>query len=316
MNEFLHPIVSTHGDTTDRSIDYSEDKFPVISGAARQVFGSSSLRTSVNNKQTRRNRRYTTRKPTSDNEYDDYYDHYQHGVLITEPHGPVPFDPSFRNVGGGRSSGIEDIYGVRKHGERNGDFDDEWKPWDRFDTRSDMKHQHGIRPNQPPFISPESELMHMPNRGHMADDGNEDDHQAEPPCALGCLNSEFLCAQSCMCIPKHQRCDREINCESFGEDELDCDISNVEIIRNIKQECEASNQHVLCPKTFVCISKKFLCDGDNDCLDMSDEALCGGARLNCTEDQFQCENGLCIQQQWVCLIFLFIFHFHLVEHAY
>lgn len=247
--------VSTHGDTTDRSIDYSADKFPVISGAARHVFGSSSLRTSVNNKQTRRNRRPTTHKPTIDNEYDDYDDHYQHGVLITEPQEAVPFDPSFRNIGGGRSSGIDDIYGSRKHGERHGDFEDDWKPWDRFDTRrSDMKHQHGIRPNQPSVMSPESELMHMPNGGHMADDDNDDDHQAEQPCTVGCLNSEFLCTQSCMCIPKHQRCDKEINCESFGEDESDCDISNVEILRNIKQECEASNQHVLCPKTFVCIS--------------------------------------------------------------
>lgn len=281
------------------------DKTPVISGAARQIYGSSSLRTNVNNKQTRR-RRTTTQKPKFDNydDDDDYDDQYQHGVLITEPRPvPPPFDPSFRNIGGGRVSGIEELYGPRKHGERHGDIEDDWKPWDRFDTRADNGHlQNGIRPNQPPVMSPESEMMHMPN--HMVDDDNED-HQAEQPCTLGCLNSEFLCTQSCMCIQKFQRCDEEINCDQ-GEDEEECEgLSNVEIIQNIKKECEASNQHVLCPKTFVCISKSFLCDGDNDCGNYLDETHCG-ARVNCTEDQFECDNGLCIPHQWVRIYILHI----------
>lgn len=40
-------------------------------------------------------------------------------------------------------------------------------------------------------------------------------------------------------------------------------VSNIEIIRNIKKDCESSDHHVLCPKTFACIAKDFLCDGDN-----------------------------------------------------
>lgn len=54
-----------------------------------------------------------------------------------------------------------------------------------------------------------------------------------------------------------------LDCE-FQEDEEDCGgTSNVEIIRNIKKDCESSDHHVLCPKTFACIAKDFLCDGDN-----------------------------------------------------
>lgn len=44
---------------------------------------------------------------------------------------------------------------------------------------------------------------------------------------------------------------------------LNSGTSNVEIIKNIKKECESSDHHVLCPKTFACIAKDFLCDGDN-----------------------------------------------------
>lgn len=36
-----------------------------------------------------------------------------------------------------------------------------------------------------------------------------------------------------------------------------------------------------------------------DCGDFSDETHCG-ARIKCEEDQFECDNGLCIQHQWVC----------------
>lgn len=44
---------------------------------------------------------------------------------------------------------------------------------------------------------------------------------------------------------------------------LNAGVSNIEIIRNIKKDCESSDHHVLCPKTFACIAKDFLCDGDN-----------------------------------------------------
>lgn len=36
-----------------------------------------------------------------------------------------------------------------------------------------------------------------------------------------------------------------------------------------------------------------------DCGDFSDETHCG-AKVKCDQDQFECENGLCIQHKWVC----------------
>lgn len=252
-------------------MDYSVVKKPVVSGAARQIYGSSSLRT-VSNKQPKRrkNNQYvssTTRKPVFHEYEEDDYDDF--GVLITQPHPvPPPFDSSIRVLGGGRVPGTglgidSDLYGSRSLGERHGD--EEWKTWDRYDHNEQMGHHIGIRPNQP-IMDTESRVMQMPSGGsHMIDDDN-DERQPEIPCTLGCLNSEFLCSHSCMCIPKHKRCDGELDCD-LNEDEEDCKgVSNIDVIRAIKRDCEASDHHVMCPKTFACIAKEFLCDGDGKCL--------------------------------------------------
>lgn len=215
---------TANGETTDFSIEAV--KYPVISGAARQIFGSSSLRTSGNNNNKQSKKRKsnlssvtsTTHHPNNNEDYDEYDGRYSHGVVITEPHPvPPPFDPSFRVIGGVRVPGIDsEIYGPRKHGERQGDVDESWKPWDRFDD----KPEHG-RHAISNVMHSGGELMHMPN-AHMIDDETDpEDRQDEQPCTLGCLNSAFLCPHSCQCVPKFTRCDGELQCE-LGEDEENC----------------------------------------------------------------------------------------------
>ena len=47
----------------------------------------------------------------------------------------------------------------------------------------------------------------------------------------------------------------------------------------------------------MCIQKTWVCDGDPDCVDGADEkteAGCTTQPQNCTGEQFQCSNGLCI----------------------
>lgn len=51
----------------------------------------------------------------------------------------------------------------------------------------------------------------------------------------------------------------EFNCE-LGEDEKECGANgtNEEIIEEIRAECLRSGLHVMCPRTFICISHNWL----------------------------------------------------------
>lgn len=239
------------------------------SGAARHMCGSNA--DALINKPSKRNYNnrkyggssssiYRYRHTTPLPQYDTNSEQFSHGILITEPlHHPVPppFDASYRVIGGVRVPGIgadTNVYGQHPMGERHGDATDIWKTYDRYGDQSD--HQFENKFKHTTMTETDTDLTHMAHGDEMKEE--------EQPCTLACLANEYLCAESCMCISKFMRCDGIINCEE-GEDEKDCTLTNEQIINEMKRECEVTEKHVMCPRTFACISTSFLCDGDDDC---------------------------------------------------
>lgn len=266
--------------------------------AAHQIHGSSSLR-SLSKRGSRTNNNpfsynlKTTREPFHHHYDEDEYEYeaseFSHGRIVTQPHyqrHPVPYEPIPRT---GSKMNYDPLQRTDIQDNLNG------FGYDRYEGGSATHNGHHIANEKNENVQP----VNVFDKYHHVDDEVAEEHQQdEQPCDLACIATEFLCPHSCMCVPKFTRCDGELNCEN-GEDEEDCKQTNEEIIKSIKSECEATEKHVMCPRTFACISQDFLCDGDDDCGDFSDETHCG-AHVNCSEDQFECENGLCIPHLWVC----------------
>lgn len=101
------------------------------------------------------------------------------------------------------------------------------------------------------------------------------------------------CSSLCLAIPDGRSCgcaDDQI----LGDDNVTCKANPTYVP---PPQCQLGE---FACKNNRCIQKRWKCDGDNDCLDNSDEApeLCH--QHTCPSDRFKCQNNRCIPLRWLC----------------
>ncbi|KAJ8369772.1 hypothetical protein SKAU_G00098000 [Synaphobranchus kaupii] len=129
------------------------------------------------------------------------------------------------------------------------------------------------------------------------------------PSTRPCVQNEFAC-QDGGCIPQEYYCDKRPDCLDMS-DELDCEtISPPEIPPTAAKPlpdrqppqppvggpCKAGQ--ATC-QNGECIPRDYLCDGERDCTDGSDENKCG-TPSPCEPNEFKCQNGRCALKLWRC----------------
>uniref|UniRef100_A0A674KCR5 Heparan sulfate proteoglycan 2 n=1 Tax=Terrapene triunguis TaxID=2587831 RepID=A0A674KCR5_9SAUR len=141
---------------------------------------------------------------------------------------------------------------------------------------------------------------------------------AVAPEVRACTGEEFACTSG-ECIDKEFRCDRRPDCRDMS-DEQNCEpwlpreladtapppqsapvrssgMPHLPVRHPLEQRPCRRDEAVCSNKQ--CIPRDYLCDGERDCLDGSDELSCG-TPTPCEPNEFKCRNGHCALKLWRC----------------
>ncbi|XP_067227657.1 basement membrane-specific heparan sulfate proteoglycan core protein isoform X17 [Chanodichthys erythropterus] len=116
-----------------------------------------------------------------------------------------------------------------------------------------------------------------------------------------CLSNEFRCQDGLACIPRDFVCDKRPDCNDLSDEE-NCPVRPTPPTPPKTRPppgpgpCRADQ--ATC-QNGQCISKDYVCDGEPDCTDGSDEFKCG-TPSPCEPNEFKCQNGRCALKLWRC----------------
>ena len=158
---------------------------------------------------------------------------------------------------------------------------------DRSDESVNFCAYHRCQPSE--FRCRNGRCIPMPERCDLVNqcgDNSDESNCIYPTCEV----NEFQC-RDFKCIPMTSRCNGIIDCrDGNSTDEVGCPPVSCNDTFNVK-----------CPNTNVCIRRRWLCDGDNDCGDNADENRLFCSSIPCSSTEFRCtSNNKCIPFSWFC----------------
>ncbi|MEE6482447.1 hypothetical protein FKM82_013243 [Ascaphus truei] len=122
---------------------------------------------------------------------------------------------------------------------------------------------------------------------------------AVTPTVRSCTVTEFTCTNG-DCVPMGYRCDQRHDCRDMSDEEGCGEQSSRPTPKPLPdldpRQCRRDEAR--CPNG-QCIPRDYLCDGEKDCKDGSDELSCG-TPSPCEPNEFKCKNGRCALKLWRC----------------
>ncbi|XP_010021394.1 PREDICTED: low-density lipoprotein receptor-related protein 1B-like, partial [Nestor notabilis] len=101
------------------------------------------------------------------------------------------------------------------------------------------------------------------------------------------------CSTLCLAVPGGRVCACADN-QVLEENSTTCKIKHGEVLPQLckTEQFQCNNER--------CIQDRWRCDGDDDCLDGSDERSEICFNHSCPDDHFKCQNNRCIPKRWLC----------------
>ncbi|XP_035688750.1 SCO-spondin-like [Branchiostoma floridae] len=120
-------------------------------------------------------------------------------------------------------------------------------------------------------------------------------------CIVTCAPAQFQCPDG-TCIDISWLCDGSVDCED-GTDELDCPTTTLPPTTSTSTVSITTTEGVcddtmfVCSILYQCIPLAYLCDGEVECEDGTDEVNC---TTTCLPSQYICNDGKCLDPEFLC----------------